>query len=37
MIPKVLLRHQNLKTTWLYLGKAGDPEGIRWMDILDGE
>jgi len=37
IISKVLLRHQNLKTTQLYLGKVTDSEAIRWMDILHGE
>jgi len=37
IISKVLLRHQNLKTTQLYLGKVSDSKAIRWMDILHGE
>jgi len=37
IISKVLLRHQNLKTTQLYLGKVSDSEAIRWMDILHGD
>ena len=37
IISKVLLRHQNLKTTQVYLGKVSDSEAIRWMDILHGE
>ena len=37
IISKVLLRHQNLKTTQLYLGKASDSKAIRWMDIVHGE
>jgi len=37
IISKVILRHQNLKTTQLYLGKVSDSEAIRWMDILHGE
>ena len=32
IISKVLLRHQNLKTTQVYLGKVSDSEAIRWMD-----
>jgi len=36
LISKVLLRHQDLKTTQLYLGKVSDSEAIRWMDILRG-
>ena len=34
IISKVLLRHQNLKTTQVYLGKVSDSEAIRWMDVL---
>jgi integrase len=37
IVSKVLLRHQNLKTTQLYLGKVTDSEAIRWMDMLHGE
>lgn len=37
IISKVLLRHQNLKTTRVYLGKVSDSEAIRWMDILHGK
>jgi integrase/recombinase XerD len=37
IIPKVLLRHQDLKTTQVYLGKISDTEAIRWMDILHGK
>ena len=37
IISKVTLRHQNLKTTQLYLGKVSDSEAIRWMDILHGD
>ena len=36
-ISKVLLRHQNLKTTRVYLGKVSEGEAIRWMDILHGK
>ena len=31
------LRHQDLKTTQVYLGKISDSEAIRWMDILHGK
>jgi integrase len=34
IISKVFLRHQNLKTTQVYLGKISDAKAIRWMDIL---
>ena len=37
LISKVLLRHQDLKTTQLYLGRVSDSEAIRWMDILHGK
>jgi integrase/recombinase XerD len=30
IISKALLRHQNLKTTQVYLGKVSDSEAIRW-------
>jgi integrase len=36
IISKVILRHQDLKTTQVYLGKVSDTEAIRWMDILHG-
>lgn len=34
IISKVILRHQDLKTTQIYLGKVTDAEAIRWMDNL---
>lgn len=37
IVSKVILRHQDLKTTQVYLGKVSDPEAIRWMDILHGK
>ena len=33
IISKVILRHQDLKTTQVYLGKISDTEAIRWMYI----
>jgi len=36
IISKVILRHQDLKTSQVYLGKISDTEAIRWMDILHG-
>jgi integrase/recombinase XerD len=36
IISKVILRHQDLKTTQSYLGKVSESEAIRWMDILHG-
>ena len=37
LISKVLLRHEDLKTTQLYLGRVSDSEAIPWMDILHGK
>lgn len=37
IVSKVILRHQNLKTTQLYLGRVSEIEAIRWMDILHGK
>ena len=37
IISKVILRHQDLKTTQVYLGKVSDAEAIRWIDILHGK
>jgi hypothetical protein len=37
VVSKVILRHQDLKTTHVYLGKIDDSEAIRWMDILHGK
>ncbi len=37
LISKVLLHHQDLKTTQLYLGRVSDSKAIRWMDILHGK
>ena len=36
VVSKVLLRHQDIKTTQMYLGKVTDTEAIRWMDVLHG-
>jgi integrase len=36
IISKVLLRHQDLKTTQVYLGRVAESEAIRWMDVLNG-
>jgi integrase/recombinase XerD len=36
IVSKVILRHQDLKTTRVYLGKVSEGEAIRWMDILHG-
>jgi len=37
IISKVLLKHHDLKTTQVYLGKINDSEAIRWMDMLHGK
>jgi integrase/recombinase XerD len=37
VVSKVILRHQDLKTTQIYLGKISDSEAIRWMGILHGK
>jgi integrase/recombinase XerD len=37
IVSKVLLRHHDLKTTQVYLGKINDTEAIRWMDVLHGK
>ncbi|MGD0658519.1 MAG: site-specific integrase [Syntrophorhabdales bacterium] len=34
VISKVLLRHQDLKTTQMYLGRISEAEALRWMDVL---
>jgi integrase/recombinase XerD len=36
IVSKVLLRHANLSTTQIYLGKISDAEAIRWIDTLHG-
>jgi integrase/recombinase XerD len=37
IVSKVIPRHQDLKTTQIYLGKVSEQEAIRWMDILHGK
>jgi integrase/recombinase XerD len=37
IVSKDILRHQDLKTTQIYLGKISEHEAIRWMDILHGK
>ncbi|MGD0238311.1 MAG: site-specific integrase [Syntrophorhabdales bacterium] len=37
IVSKVILRHHDLKTTQVYLGKVSEQEAIRWMDILHGK
>ena len=36
IVSKIILRHQDLKTTQAYLGRVTEGEAIRWMDILHG-
>ena len=36
VVSKVLLRHQDIKITQMYLGKITDTEAIKWMDVLHG-
>ena len=37
IVSKVILRHRDLKTTQVYLGKISDSVTNRWMDILHGK
>ncbi len=34
IVSKVILRHVNLSTTQLYLGKISETEAMRWMENL---
>jgi integrase/recombinase XerD len=36
IVSKVILRHQDLKTTRAYLARVTESEAIRWMDDLHG-
>ena len=36
IVSKVILRHANLSTTQLYLGKISDIEAMKWIDNLHG-
>ncbi len=36
IISKIILRHINLSTTQLYLGKISDVEAIRWIENIHG-
>ncbi len=36
IVSKVILRHANLSTTQLYLGKISDVEAIRWIENIHG-
>jgi len=37
IVSKIILRHRDLKTTQIYLGRVSEPEAIRWMDVLHGK
>jgi integrase/recombinase XerD len=37
IISKVILRHQDLKTMQMYLGRISEAEALRWMDVLHGK
>ena len=37
IVSKVILRHQDLKTTQAYLGRVTESDAIRWMDVLHGK
>jgi integrase len=34
IISRIILRHANLSTTQLYMGKISDTEAIRWIENL---
>jgi integrase/recombinase XerD len=34
IVSKVIPRHQDLKTTQVYLGRVTESDAIRWMDVL---
>jgi hypothetical protein len=36
-VSKVILRHQDLKNTQMYLGRISEAEALRWMDVLHGK
>lgn len=36
IISKIILRHSNLSTTQLYLGKINDTEALKWIESLYG-
>ena len=36
IVSKVILRHANLSTTQLYLGKISDTEATKWVENLYG-
>ena len=36
IVSKVILRHSNLATTQIYLGKVSDDEAFKWVESLHG-
>jgi integrase/recombinase XerD len=34
IVSKIILRHANLSTTQMYLGKGSDSEATRWIENL---
>ena len=36
IVSKIILRHTNLATTQMYLGKVSDSEALRWIENLHG-
>ena len=34
IVSKIILRHSNLSTTQMYLGKVSDNEAMRWIENL---
>ena len=34
IVSKIILRHANLSTTQMYLGKVSDSEATRWIENL---
>jgi hypothetical protein len=37
VVSKVVLRHPDLKTTQMYLGRISEAESLHWMDLLHGK
>ena len=36
IVSKIILRHANLPTTQIYLGKVSDNEAMRWIENIYG-
>ena len=36
IVSKIILRHANLSTTQIYLGKVSDNEAMRWIENIYG-